>query len=290
MGTATPATSEWRWIQTHQELRKSLIRPTRQRTGLNPYLVIGLAEPGVEVTLTVNSTDYTTPAGGYSEADENLAEWRVWVDLDPGSNSLVAVATDQAGNVSQPSSSRSLILDDSPPIVATTVDPLWVQPNETVMIEATVTEAGPLENGWVQAQIVGPDGANKQLRYVSGDLWATTDNPFITSAPGVYDVTVTALDKAGNVGQDSQVLIVDNTLPTLNLTLSGVTPTSHAEADTLYYNPTTTGQFEVTALVEDSLSGLETVTFPTTVAPGSSHLDLAGGDKLEPGAKLHLRR
>lgn len=143
--------------------------------------VSGYAEPGSEVTLLLNDSEVgkiIAEAGGtFSFADVTLSE---------GKNTLVATATDKAGNQSQKSAELIITLDTEPP----TLEVSKPQNNQTFNGEDKTI------------QIAGKTEAGATVRINSYQATVLADGTFEgtinASKPGEIKITIVATDKAGN--------------------------------------------------------------------------------------------
>ncbi|MEW5956655.1 MAG: fibronectin type III domain-containing protein [Chloroflexota bacterium] len=155
--------------------------------------------------------------------------------------------------------------------MAAQLDPRWQQPNQSVTITAVVTDSDPVPFGYVRVDLAGPNGSGQLLDQQSvvgqTSAWQTT---FQTGAPGEYAATVQVQDRAGNTAGQTLPLTIDGSPPQLELSLTGETQWSYAQAGTVYYGPGS-GTFTVTASLADPDSGLSEVGFPATVAAGQTY-------------------
>lgn len=86
------------------------INPVPRATKKDLLSLSGLAEPGSTVEIFLNNTSTQTVIAT-SEGAFTIDRLK----LSPGENKIYAVATDQAGNVSQPSSKMTILFDSEPP-------------------------------------------------------------------------------------------------------------------------------------------------------------------------------
>ncbi|MCD6253320.1 MAG: hypothetical protein J7J80_02790 [Thermotogae bacterium] len=128
-----------------------------------------------------------------------------------GSVELVVEAKDEAGNVSTVALRRFTTLDGSPPTVDLSVSPSSPKPGDivTVSVEATDAESG-IES--VEANVSGS-------KYT---LASPCDSISFLAKAGVYNITATARDRAGNVGTAPSKLLrvfdpTDGTAPEVAL-------------------------------------------------------------------------
>jgi len=128
-----------------------------------------------------------------------------------GSVELVVEAKDKAGNVSSATLRRFTTLDGSPPMVSLSVSPSSPKPGDivTVSVEATDAESG-IES--IEANVSGS-------KYT---LAPPSDSVSFSAKAGVYNITATARDRAGNVGTAPSKLLkvfdpADGTAPEIAL-------------------------------------------------------------------------
>ncbi|QNX02535.1 BapA prefix-like domain-containing protein [Acinetobacter seifertii] len=157
--------------------------------------VTGTAEPGSTVKVTFPDGSTATVVAGPD------GKWTVPNpgDLKDG-DKITAVATDPAGNPSNPSTG--------------TVDA--VAPTVTVTTALT-NDSTPALTGTVNDPtakvVVNVDGVNYPATNNGDGTWTLADNTLPVLADGPHTVTVTATDPAGNVGTTNAVVTVDTTAP-----------------------------------------------------------------------------
>ncbi len=132
--------------------------------------------------------------------------------LAQGSYNVVVRATDTAGNVGTDATTNELHVDNTVPVV--TVTALSTNDN-TPGLSGTVTDN--IAAGTVAVSVT----VNGQTRaaVVTAGAWIVANGSLTTIPDGVYDVSVTATDQAGNVGNDAtnNELRVDTTAPTVTV-------------------------------------------------------------------------
>ncbi|QNY14780.1 BapA prefix-like domain-containing protein [Acinetobacter seifertii] len=157
--------------------------------------VTGTAEPGSTVKVTFPDGSTATVVAGPD------GKWTVPNpgDLKDG-DKITAVATDPAGNPSNPSTG--------------TVDA--VAPTVTVTTALT-NDSTPALTGTVNDPtakvVVTVDGVNYPATNNGNGTWTLADNTLPTLTDGPHTITVTATDPAGNVGTTNAVVTVDTTAP-----------------------------------------------------------------------------
>ncbi|QNX59914.1 BapA/Bap/LapF family large adhesin [Acinetobacter seifertii] len=156
--------------------------------------VTGTAEPGSTVKVTSPGSTATVVAGPDGK----------WTVPNPGDlkdgDKITAVATDPAGNPSNPSTG--------------TVDA--VAPTVTVTTALT-NDSTPALTGTVNDPtakvVVTVDGVNYPATNNGNGTWTLADNTLPALTDGPHTITVTATDPAGNVGTTNAVVTVDTTAP-----------------------------------------------------------------------------
>jgi hypothetical protein len=129
---------------------------------------------------------------------------------------LAFQATDTSGNLTT-SPALAVQVDLTPPVVAVT----WPTPN-LVFGSATVTATVSVQDGSPIQTVTLGDGLHQDL--VTSLLDATTHQltaDFVFENSGLATLTVTATDKAGNVGQTSVQLAIDIQAPVLSFEAAG---------------------------------------------------------------------
>lgn len=175
----------------------------------------GVGEETVGVTATVDDLTITDidsipavvmeqlPAGGGVVADS--------FTLVEGSNSITIRATDQLGHVS--TDSITLVLDTTGPLVAVDSPGDGMAVRGTIEFDASASDVAP------------GTGVARVDFFVDGDLVGSqTSAPFGVSydttlvADGTHTLSSVAFDGEDNSSSSSIQVLVDNTLPTINVT------------------------------------------------------------------------
>ncbi|RSC83121.1 type I secretion C-terminal target domain-containing protein [Acinetobacter haemolyticus] len=156
--------------------------------------ITGTAEPGTTVTVTF-------PDGSTAEAvvDED-GNWSV---PNPGledGDEVTAVATDEAGNSSDPTTA---IVDGTAPVV--TLD-------EVVTSDNTPALTGTVDDPEATV-VVTIDGEDYEAVNNGDGTWTLADDVVAELADGDHEVTVTATDPAGNVGSTTGTITIDTVAP-----------------------------------------------------------------------------
>lgn len=170
----------------------------------------GTGTPNDVITI-YDSVDGGTPAAvGTVTVDGNGNwSWRPESAIDEGSHEFTATATDEAGNVSAPSTGITITVDtlapDTPVIGA-----IAGEPNGGVTTDTTPTVGGTGVTG--ETVIVYNNGVELGRVVVANGEWSFT---LPTQTDGPLNITVAAVDAAGNVSALSPVftVTVDTTAP-----------------------------------------------------------------------------
>ena len=122
---------------------------------------------------------------------------------------VVASATDVAGNTGTDAGNNELTVDTIAPVV--TVNTLATT-DTTPALSGTVSETGA-------AISVMVNGQTRSATNNGNGTWTLADNQLTALPNGIYDVTVTATDSAGNAGTDATTseLTVDNAAPAVTV-------------------------------------------------------------------------
>ncbi|QNX71609.1 BapA/Bap/LapF family large adhesin [Acinetobacter seifertii] len=157
--------------------------------------VTGTAEPGSTVKVTFPDGSTATVVAGPD------GKWTVPNpgDLKDG-DKITAVATDPAGNPSNPSTGT---VDAVAPIVTITTA---LTNDSTPALTGTVNDP-------TAKVVVTVDGVNYPATNNGDGTWTLADNTLPALTDGPHTITVTATDPAGNVGTTNAVVTVDTTAP-----------------------------------------------------------------------------
>ncbi|HWB39097.1 MAG TPA: Ig-like domain-containing protein [Candidatus Saccharimonadales bacterium] len=148
--------------------------------------------------------------------NHNLSGHHFWTtcgiglgSLADGKYSLVLFVEDHAGNKN--TYYRTIHIDRTSPVATITSPSDGSYVGGTVNLAGNITEKHPKGYSW---KVV--DTSNNKVFHVHGHgagsvsaSWDTTTVP-----DGTYAIVLTGRDKAGNIGQDSVIVNVDNTAPT----------------------------------------------------------------------------
>ncbi|KKW82399.1 hypothetical protein AAV96_00310, partial [Acinetobacter sp. AG1] len=160
--------------------------------------ITGTAEPGSTVTVTF-------PDGSTAQATTDPVTG-AWTVPNPGGltngETVIATATDPAGNTSAPASGT----------VSSDVTAPMVNVDDVLSNDATPALTGTV-NDPTATIVVNVDGVNYPATNNGNGTWSLADNSLPNLADGPHTITVTATDAAGNVGTDTAVLTIDTTAP-----------------------------------------------------------------------------
>jgi len=110
--------------------------------------------------------------------------------------------------------------------------------------------------------------------------WVTTLLP-----DGVYTVTATITDAAGNIGTVTRIVNVDNNPPiTAFNSYNEVTNGQYmvSSGSTMYFNPTYSGTFDLKIAASDAGTGISSVQFPDVDGAGSNWGPAGGSNSAGP--------
>ncbi|MEC4983931.1 MAG: Ig-like domain-containing protein, partial [Oscillatoria sp. PMC 1076.18] len=162
---------------------------TNDRT---PELTGTIDDPNATVIVTINGVDYEAINNG--DGTWTLPDDTIETPLDPGSYDIQVTAIDEAGNttVNDPIENE-LVIDLTPPTV--TVDFLTTL-DSTPQLTGTIDDP----NATV---IVTINGVDYEAINNGDGTWTLPDDTIeIPLDADTFDVEVTAIDEAGNVGED----------------------------------------------------------------------------------------
>ncbi|MCK7434447.1 BapA/Bap/LapF family large adhesin [Enterobacter bugandensis] len=210
----------------------------------------GTANDVINITDTVNGTP--TIVGTVTVDSNGNWSWRPDSNIGEGSHVYTATATDEAGNVSDPSPAITITVDTVAPDVPV-FDAVGGQPNGGLITDATPTVGGTGTTG--DTVIVYNNGVEVGRVDVVNGEWSFVLPP---QQDGLLNITVAGVDAAGNVSAPSPVVSV--TLDTLAPEVPAITEVegSQLSNNLLYTNdgtPTLTGTGEPGATVIVSIDG-----------------------------------
>ncbi|PLX96270.1 MAG: hypothetical protein C0621_02340 [Desulfuromonas sp.] len=150
-------------------------------------------------TVTVNGAEATVVNGLFSTA----------VTLSEGPNTILVVATDEAGNST--TESRSITLDSTAPVVSIVgPEPGSSTSNLQVTLSGTATDA----SSSITNVTVNLNGGAAEVMSLTGDVFSYA----LTLVEGVNTIIVTAENALGTTVSDVSTVIVDQTAPTVSIT------------------------------------------------------------------------
>lgn len=158
----------------------------------------GTVEPGAQLEISRNSVVVTSPV------PDAIGNWSSSIDLLPGVNTITVKATDATGN----NHTLSFVLTYE----VVTLD--------QVLLKTSVqgqTLSGTLANG---ASLSGSvkDAAGVEVQTISGISTKNWTQALIGLADGTYSLTLTGTDNTAQKTTLTETLIIDATLPSLNVT------------------------------------------------------------------------
>ncbi|MBB4865608.1 hypothetical protein HNP46_004509 [Pseudomonas nitritireducens] len=179
----------------------------------------GRTEPGATVVVVFPTGESVT-----AKADEK-GEWSVTPtqDLPEGKNDITIIATDPAGNSSEPTV-ISVVIDTTAP----DAPDAWLDPasdsgtkGDNITNETKLTIDGKAEPG-SDVKVIFPTGEEIHVKADEKGDWKVT--PTQDLPEGINDITVTATDAAGNESQPTVIsLDIDTTAPDADkLAITGV--------------------------------------------------------------------
>ncbi len=176
-------------------------------------VITGTANPGAGETLTVEVDGTVYNAGDGNLVDNGDSTWTLSITtpLPEGTYDVIATVTDAATNFSTDTSSNELVIDISNPVTPTANA---LVTNDTTPTLSGTTSATPGETLSVSVNGVTYSPGDGSLS-ASGSDWALQIPASDPIAEGIYDVTATVIDLAGNTSIDTsfEELIVDTTAP-----------------------------------------------------------------------------
>ncbi|HDR2672122.1 TPA: BapA prefix-like domain-containing protein [Enterobacter bugandensis] len=224
----------------------------------------GTANDVINITDTVNGTP--TIVGTVTVDSNGNWSWRPDSNIGEGSHVYTATATDEAGNVSDPSPAIMITVDTVAPDVPV-FDAVGGQPNGGLITDATPTVGGTGTTG--DTVIVYNNGVEVGRVDVVNGEWSFVLPP---QQDGLLNITVAGVDAAGNVSAPSPVVSV-----TLD-TLAPEIPVISAVADSQLSNnqlytqdgtPTLTGTGEPGTTVIVSVNGTPSAVTVTVQPDGT---------------------
>jgi len=211
-----------------------------------PVVAITSPASGTTVTsstLSVSGTvsDETSGVAGVTcngvAASRTGTNYTCSVTLSVGSNDIIAIATDIAGNTSQAVITATYTPDTQKPTITITSPAAGTFTKET-----TVTVSGTVNDDVSVASV----SVNGVLIPFSNNAWTTTVT--LSSNEGPKTITAIATDGSGNTNPAEVTITLDTTKPVIAIT----SPADHSSG--------TSATLSVAGSVSDASAGIETVT------------------------------
>ncbi|ELH8609824.1 BapA prefix-like domain-containing protein [Enterobacter asburiae] len=230
----------------------------------------GTANDVINITDTVNGTP--TVVGTVTVDSNGNWSWRPDSNIDEGSHVYTATATDEAGNVSDPSPAITITVDTVAPDTPV-FDAVGGQPNGGFITDATPTVGGTGVNG--ETVIVYNNGVEVGRVDVVNGEWSLV---LPQQTDGLLNITVAAVDAAGNVSALSPVVSVTLDTVAPEIPVISAVADSQLSNNVLYTKdgtPTLTGTSEPGTTVIVSVDGNPSGV-PVTIQPDGSWSWTAG--------------
>lgn len=241
--------------------------------------VAGITEPQITVKLYDNSNQVA------EVATDATGAWSCNLTLSEGEHTLAAIATDAAGNKSEPSGAVRVIIDTTSPALAI------ASPLDGALTKGTVS---------IEASATDNVGVAKVEFYVDGVLKAVAVSPYTYAwdttleIDGSHTIKAVAFDEAGNTTTDEITVTVDNTAPAEPVITSPASPyltnsTSVALEGTAEASSTVNVYNGGSLIGTASADGAGAWTMSLTLAEGTHSLtakakDLVGNESLPSSA------
>jgi len=229
---------------------------TNVSTGLT---FTGTAESGSSVQLYSNGVAVGSPVTAYGSYSIDIS-----LTAD-GVYSITAIATDSAGNMSQPSTGLSVTIDTTPPVAPdlpdlTTNSDSGISTTDNITnINAPAVNVTSTDTGRYYMYVDGANNGNYQTSLLSAFYPPNYTTTGAALSDGMHAITVAVADVAGNLSAQSA---------TLNLTIDTVAPTTLAAPD-------------LDALDDTGISNTDDITKNTT-------LTFLGTSEIESYVKLYI--
>ena len=230
----------------------------------------GTANDVINITDTVNGT--ATVVGTVTVDSNGNWSWRPDSNIGEGSHVYTATATDEAGNVSDPSPAITITVDTVAPDTPV-FDAVGGQPNGGFITDATPTVGGTGVNG--ETVIVYNNGVEVGRVDVVNGEWSLV---LPQQTDGLLNITVAAVDAAGNVSALSPVVSVTLDTVAPEIPVISAVADSQLSNNVLYTKdgtPTLTGTSEPGTTVIVSVDGNPSGV-PVTIQPDGSWSWTAG--------------
>ncbi|WP_320731216.1 BapA/Bap/LapF family large adhesin [Enterobacter asburiae] len=226
----------------------------------------GTGTPNDVINITDTVNGISTVVGTVTVDSSGNWSWRPGSDIAEGSHAYTATATDEAGNVSDPSPAITIVVDtlapDTPVISA-----VGGEPNGGYITDTTPTVGGTGVNG--ETVIVYNNGVEVGRVVVANGEWNLT---LPTQTDGPLNITVAGVDAAGNLSAPSSVFTVTLDTVAPEIPVISAVADSQLSNNVLYTKdgtPTLTGTGEPGTTVIVSVDGTPS-TVLVTVQPGGT--------------------
>ena len=186
-------------------------------------IISGTATVASGETLTVEVDGITYTAGNGNLVDNSDGTWDLTIpvgsEIDEGTYDVVAIITDAAGNASSDATTSELVVDTTAPAAPTTASQ---NTNNTLPVISGTASVGPGETLTVTVGGVTYTTGDDNLVDNGDGTWELNVPVGSELVEGIYDVTATITDAAGNASSDATVgeLVVDTTPPVAPTTAS----------------------------------------------------------------------
>lgn len=218
----------------------------------------------INITDTVNGI--STVVGTVTVDSSGNWSWRPGSDIAEGSHAWTATATDEAGNISDPSSAITIVVDTLAPATPA-ISAVGGEPNGGYITDTTPTVGGTGVNG--ETVIVYNNGIELGRVVVANGEWSLT---LPTQTDGPLNITVVGVDAAGNLSAPSTVFTVTLDTVAPEIPVISAVADSQLSSNVLYTKdgtPTLTGTGEPGTTVIVSVDGTPS-TVLVTVQPGGT--------------------
>ena len=224
-----------------------IITSQTTRTNDNPYTITGTAVESSTVTLTQNNGDSTSTSTATTSSD---GAWFVSVNLQEGANIFTATASEQAGNISDVSTSIIVTLDTTAPVAPVITPPVTLTSTNTLEITGTA------ENGSTVTLTQNDIALTPTIITSSTGTWSID----VTLIQDANTFTATATDQAGNISDASTPVTVtrDTAPPPAPVITSPASPETSTNEYT--HKITGTAENDSTITLTQNITVLESVT------------------------------
>lgn len=186
------------------------VKTTSDTTPSLSGTITGVDNTTTTVAVSVNGSNYSAANNG--NGTWTLADNTITPGLGENTYSIIATATDTAGNLATDSTSSELIIDLSVPSVDVGIDKTT---NAIFTQDATVNGAIAGVASYQWSKQAGPG----TITFGSA---TSEDTTISANQDGTYTIRLTVVDNAGNSTYDEMTLIWDTTKPASTVTTSGI--------------------------------------------------------------------